>query len=142
MNFDLAESLDILQRTPSILDPMLRTAAPQWLAANEGDGTWNAIEIVGHLIFGEETDWVPRARIILEQQGDPRFTPFDRLGMFGRYSGWSIDRLLDRFAELRQLLGTWGRPRSTHLAQLVRVTAGRYRDDVGPWIAYLSALTR
>ena len=65
-SFDLRETFDILARTPAVLDTLLRRTASSWHAINEGAGTWSAFDVVGHLIFGEETDWVPRARIILE----------------------------------------------------------------------------
>lgn len=102
MNFDLAQSLDRLERTPSVLDALLRGTAPEWYRANEGADTWSAWDVLGHLIYGEETDWVPRARIILEH-GDARpFEPFDRFAQFTRSAGLSLEQLLDRFAELRR----------------------------------------
>lgn len=174
MNFDLDESLDLLARTPAVIDRLLRGLPVEWTSANEGSDTWSAIDVVGHLIFGEETDWVPRARIILAQGAHTSFQPFDRIAMFERFAGWPLARLLDRFAELRrenlelvrswqlsdaqldltglhpefgsvtlrQLLATWVVHDLTHLAQIVRVLANRYRDDVGPWRAYLSVLDR
>jgi len=101
-SFDLRETFDILARTPAVLDTLLRRTASSWHAINEGAGTWSAFDVVGHLIFGEETDWVPRARIILEHGEGTEFEPFDRFAQFSRFGGWSLDRLLDRFAELRR----------------------------------------
>lgn len=101
MSFDLAETLDILGRTPPALDTLLRGTSSAWHANNEGAETWSAYDVVGHLIHGEETDWVPRARIILEQGENRSFEPFDRFAQFSRFAGWSLDQLLDRFAELR-----------------------------------------
>jgi len=102
MTFDLSETLDILSRTPAVLDDLLRGTSDSWNAINEGDGTWSAVDIAGHLIHGEETDWLPRARIILEHQDSRPFEPFDREAQFQRFGGWSLDRLLDRFAQLRR----------------------------------------
>jgi hypothetical protein len=99
--FDLAQTLDLLARTPAVLDRLLRGIAPQWHAVNEGEGTWSAKDVIGHLIHGEETDWVPRARIILEHGPSRPFEPFDRVAMFTRFADWDLERLLDRFAELR-----------------------------------------
>jgi uncharacterized damage-inducible protein DinB len=101
MSFDLSESLDILGRTPRVLDSLLRDTSASWHDTDEGHGTWSAVGVVGHLIHGEETDWVPRARIILEHGESRPFEPFDRFAQETRFAGWSLDHLLDRFAELR-----------------------------------------
>jgi hypothetical protein len=102
MAFDLAETLDLLSRTPGVLDRLLRGTSASWNSIDEGEGTWSAVAVVGHLVHGEETDWVPRARIVLEH-GDTRpFEPFDREAQFRRFGNWPLDRLLDRFAELRR----------------------------------------
>jgi hypothetical protein len=106
MTFDLPETLDLLERTPAVVGTLLRGTSASWHAVDEGPETWSALDIVGHLIHGEETDWVPRARIILEhglEHGEIRpFEPFDRFAQLTRFAGWPLDRLLDRFAELRQ----------------------------------------
>jgi hypothetical protein len=99
--FDLAETLDLLERTPRVLDALLRGTSPEWHAIDEGPDTWSAAIVVGHLIHGEETDWVPRARIMLEHGDAVPFESFDRFAQFGRFHGWPLERLLDRFAELR-----------------------------------------
>lgn len=101
MRYDLDRALEILERTPRILDTQLRGLDLAWTEANEGPGTWSPVEVVGHLVQGEEVNWIPRTRWILEQ-GDRRpFEPFDRDAMLERYAGWPLDRLLDRFAQLR-----------------------------------------
>jgi uncharacterized damage-inducible protein DinB len=102
MSFSLPDTLDLLERTPAVLGTLLRDTSAAWHTHNEGAGTWSAFDVVGHLIHGEETDWVPRARILLEHGPDRPFEPFDRFAQFDRFAGWSLDRLLDRFAELRQ----------------------------------------
>jgi hypothetical protein len=111
MSFDLDETLDILERTPSVLNALLRDVSESWSTVNEGLHTWSAFDIAGHLIHGEETDWIPRARIILEHGETRPFVPFDRFAQFERFAGWSIAQLLDRFAELRrenlQVVGGW-----------------------------------
>lgn len=102
MSFDLSETLDILRRTPAVLDSLLRGTGASWHAQNEGPDTWSAFDVVGHLIHAEETDWIPRARFILEHGESRPFEPFDRFAMLNRFGDWSLDRLLDRFAEARQ----------------------------------------
>lgn len=101
MTFDLPETLDILGRTPSVVSALLRGSSGVWHATNEGPGTWSAFDVVGHLIDGEETDWVPRARIILEYGEHQTFEPFDRFAQLRRSRGASLSQLLDRFSELR-----------------------------------------
>ncbi|HSN85609.1 MAG TPA: DinB family protein [Thermoanaerobaculia bacterium] len=102
MSFDLPEALDLLGRTPAVVGSLLRGTSASWHDVNEGPGTWSAKDVVGHLIHGEETDWVPRARIILEQGESRPFEPFDRFAQFARFAGWPLPQLLDRFTELRQ----------------------------------------
>ena len=82
MSFDLSETLDLLERTPVVLDALLRGIGGSWHLASEGPDTWSAFDVVGHLIHGEETDWVPRARIILEHGAARPFEPFDRFDAF------------------------------------------------------------
>jgi hypothetical protein len=102
VSFDLAETLDLLERTPAVLDALLRGSSPAWHALDEGPETWSAIDVVGHLIHGEETDWIPRARIVLEHGDGVPFESFDRFAQATRFAGWPLDRLLDRFAESRR----------------------------------------
>ena len=174
MSFDLSETLDLLERTPAVVNALLRGTSASWHGIDEGPGTWSAFDVAGHLIHGEETDWVPRARIILEHGESRPFEPFDRFAQFTRFSGWSLDQLLDRFAELRQanletvrnwrlteaqldlpgrhpelgavnlqqLLATWAVHDLNHIAQISRVMAKRYTQEVGVWREYLSILNR
>ena len=99
--FDLAEGIQILERTPATLRALLEGLSPAWILANEGPDTFSPFDVVGHLIDGEETDWIARARIIVAQGPDPRFQPFDRFRHRERNKGRSIGDLLDEFARLR-----------------------------------------
>lgn len=101
MEFDLDQGVAVLERTPHVLRDMLATLGPEWTDATEGPETWSPYVIVGHLIHGERADWIPRARIILAQGADRRFTPFDRLAQFRESQGRALGELLDEFAELR-----------------------------------------
>lgn len=101
MHFDLAESLAILSRTPRVLRDLLLDLPEGWVSVNEGPDTWNAREVLGHLIHGEDTDWVPRAQIILGGSGSGRFEPFDRFAHLTRFKGRSVPELLDLFAKRR-----------------------------------------
>src|SRR5215212_1934214 len=101
MDFDLTEGIAVLERTPHTLRAMLAGLPPAWTEANEGPETWSPYDIVGHLIHGERTDWIGRARIILAQGPERRFEPFDRFAMFRESQGKSLAGLLDEFARLR-----------------------------------------
>jgi hypothetical protein len=101
MDFDLVDAVAVLGRTPHILSAMLTGLSPGWAEATEGPETWSPWVIVGHLIHGERTDWVPRARLILAQGTERRFTPFDRGAQFRESEGKSLHGLLDEFARLR-----------------------------------------
>jgi hypothetical protein len=102
MELDLDDAQSVLARTPAILDALLRGLPDPWVRNDEGPGTWSPFDVVGHLIHGERTDWIPRARIILEAGEARPFEPFDRVAMFEASRGKSLGELLDAFAELRR----------------------------------------
>lgn len=102
MEFELIQAIAILGRTPATLISLLRDLPEAWLFQNEGPDTWSPYDVIGHLIHGEETDWVPRARIILAHGQSRAFEPFDRVAMFEESKGKSIGELLDTFARLRE----------------------------------------
>ena len=174
MQFELTQANQILERTPVALRGLLGGLADAWTASNEGQDTFSAFDNIGHLVHGERTDWIPRARIILAQGADRRFEPFDRFAQYHESRGRSLTELLDEFARLRaenlatlrgwqltdrelalegehpalgtvtlrQLLATWVAHDLGHTAQIARVLAKQYREEVGPWRAYLPILDR
>jgi hypothetical protein len=101
MEPNFSDTMSLLARTPATLNALLRDLPETWTNRNEGPNTWSPFDIVGHLIHGELTDWMPRARMIL-QYGDTRaFEPFDRLAQERESKGKSLAQLLDQFARLR-----------------------------------------
>jgi DinB superfamily len=100
--FNLAEAVAVLTRTPATLNALLRGLPNVWVRSNEGKDTWSAFDILGHLIFGERTDWMPRVRIILESGESRLFDPFDRFGELKESQEKSLEQLLDDFAHLRR----------------------------------------
>ena len=101
--FSLAEVTAVLARTPASLDALLRGLPDIWVRRNEGNDTWSAFDVVGHLAFAERTDWMPRVRILLEH-GDARpFDPFDRFAQLKENQDKSFDEVLDDFARLRKV---------------------------------------
>jgi DinB superfamily len=169
MSLQLSEAVAVLERTPRTLRALLEGLPEAWLGATEGASTWSAFDVVGHLCDGEETDWIPRARIILEHGEARPFDPYDRFRHQRVDHGRTLEERLARFDRLRseslrslaalsideaalarrgthpelgpvtlgQLLATWVAHDLDHLHQISRVLARRYRDDVGPWVAYL-----
>jgi len=103
MEFQIELATEVLRNTPSTLNSLLRNVSEPWLIHNEGPETWSPFDIVGHLIHGEETDWIPRAKIILEHGQERLFEPFDRFAMFEKSRGKTIAELLDTFARLREV---------------------------------------
>lgn len=174
MNYTLPDALDVLSRTPSVLDRLLRDLPDAWILPSEGPDTWSAYDVVGHLIHGEKTDWIPRARLILSDVADKRFESFDRFAQFENSRGKTLSQLLDEFAflrtenldtfdswnlqqtdldktgihpefgtvTLRQHLATWVTHDLGHIAQIARVMAKQYKEEVGPWVRYLGILNR
>ncbi len=174
MDFDLTADTAILERTPHVLRAMLSGLPDPWIRADEGPDSWSPYVIVGHLIHGERTDWVERARIILAQGPERRFTPFDRFAQLRESQDTPLTELLGEFAAfraenlvtlagwrltdaqlaltgehpalgtvtLRQLLATWAAHDLGHIAQIARVMARQYREEVGPWREYLTIMDR
>lgn len=101
MKFSLEQSLNILERTPSILRTLLVNLNEEWIYNNEGPETWSPFDIVGHLIHGEKTDWLLRVKIILKGGPNPGFEPFDRFAQFDQSKGRSLEILLQEFDQLR-----------------------------------------
>jgi uncharacterized damage-inducible protein DinB len=171
--FVLDEATSLLSRTPAVLDALLRGLPEPWITTDEGNGTWSPFDVVGHLIHGERTDWMPRLRLVLEHGEQTPFEAFDRRAQFVFAAGMTLPRLLDEFATLRrgslqqlaaltltaadlerrglhpelgsvtvrQLLATWVAHDLDHRSQISRVLAHRYRDEVGPWRAYLRIIS-
>jgi hypothetical protein len=101
VEFDLRVAIPVLERTPATLRTLLEGLPAAWTDANEGPDTWSPFDVVGHLIHGERTDWIPRARMILEEGRSRAFEPFDRFAQFRDSEGKTLDELLDEFARLR-----------------------------------------
>ena len=101
MAHNLEHTIAVLSRTPSTMNAMLRDLPEEWIHRNEGDGTFSAFDVIGHLIHGDRTDWIPRARIILELGDTKPFEKFDRLAQVRESKGKSLPQLLDEFARIR-----------------------------------------
>jgi hypothetical protein len=172
MDFILEEAIPVLERTPAVLSALLEDLPEAWAGARDGPEAWSPSEIVGHLIHGELTDWIPRARIILKQESYRRFEPFDRFaelksdrslrdrlreleklraGNVATLRGWNLkEKDLELTGEhpefgivtLRQLLATWVVHDVSHIAQITRTMAREYTAAVGPWREYLRVLQR
>jgi uncharacterized damage-inducible protein DinB len=102
MNFNTEKSIEILERTPNVLIAMLQNISADWTTNNEGGESWSVYDIIGHLIHGEKTDWMPRAEIILSENPDKRFELFDRFAQFEASKEKSLVQLLDEFKILRE----------------------------------------
>ena len=101
MKFELTHAIEVLRQTPYTLQPMLDCLSVDWTASSGDADSWGVYDIIGHLIHGEETDWIPRAEIILAQGENRTFVPFDRTAQFGQPKERSLDDLLTEFAHLR-----------------------------------------
>jgi hypothetical protein len=101
MQQNLQHTMALLARTPSSLNALLRDLPQEWTMQNEGGNTFNAFDVIGHLIHGERTDWMPRAKRILEFGETRAFDPFDRRAQEGESEGKLLGQLLDEFARLR-----------------------------------------
>jgi hypothetical protein len=169
VEFRLDHALEVLSRTPAVLQAWLSGLSEPWIFGRYGPDTFHPFDVVGHLIHGERTDWIPRVRLILEYGDSRPFEPFDRFAMRAATRGAPLSELLDDFAALRaenlaalrslqltpahlqrrglhpalgsvtlaQLLATWVAHDLNHLHQVAKAMAFQYRDETGPWQAYL-----
>lgn len=101
MEPDLQQTISLLTRTPAVLNVLLRDLPEAWVTRNEGEGTWSAFDVIGHLIDGERTNWLPRAKMILQFGESQTFKTFDRLEHVRESRGKSLQQLLDEFSRLR-----------------------------------------
>jgi uncharacterized damage-inducible protein DinB len=166
----IADATTLLARTPDALSALLTGLPDEWLHRDDGEGTWSAYAIAGHLLHGDATNWLPRIRLIMEHGTGRPFEPFNRVAML-EWEREPVGALLDRFRAVRaaslhdleltetdlarsgthpefgtvtlqQVLAAWVAHDLTHLAQIGEVLAGRYRDEVGPYRRYMPALER
>jgi hypothetical protein len=101
MQFNLNHTLEILERTPGLIAQLLENLPEDWIHNNEGPDTWSPFDIVGHLIHGEKTDWIPRMEIMLSEDRDKKFQAFDRFAQFEDSKGMDLRQLLETFQSLR-----------------------------------------
>lgn len=173
MKFSIEKAFEVLEQTPNTLKSLLENLSDDWVLVNEGKETWSAFDVIGHLIHGENTDWIPRWKIILFEN-NKQSIPFDRYAQFENSKGKNITQLLNEFKKLRtenlkylkslsltesqlnltgvhpefgrvttkELLSTWVTHDLGHIAQISRVIAKQYKNEVGPWTQYISILNK
>ncbi len=166
---DLRHTIALLSHTPVALDALLRGLPDAWTSHNEGENTWTVVDVVGHLVYCERVNWMPRVRQFGKSEA---FQHFNRRGHLREIPGKLLGQLLDEFSRLRlenlselrslnfqpedlamraehpvlgsvalsQLLATWAAHDLTHLHQISRVMAHQYREAVGPFIKNLGVL--
>ena len=172
MKFALDQAIVILQRTPGTIKSLIENLGENWTNANEGPETFSPFDVVGHLIYGEKTDWVVRAKIILQGTNQKTFEPFDRFAQERESKGKSLNQLLTEFeflrnenfywlneqnlstkdlertgihptlgaVSLKHLLACWVVHDLTHIAQITRVMAKQYKDEIGLWTEFFRIL--
>jgi uncharacterized damage-inducible protein DinB len=102
MSFTVEKSIEILERTPEVLETMLQNVSADWTENNEGGETWSVFDVLGHLVHGEKTDWIARMEIILSDAPDKKFAPFDRFAQFEDSEAKTLRELLEEFKGLRK----------------------------------------
>jgi hypothetical protein len=169
---NLNDTMALLERTPAALNSLLRGLPEPFIHRNEGEATFTVFDVIGHLIYADKVDWMPRAHRILEHGESVAFDPFDRWGHVKESSGKSMSELLDEFVRVRsrclddlralnlqpeqmsfngkhsslglvslsELLATWAAHDLTHLHQISRIMAQQYRNEVGPFVAFLGVM--
>ncbi|HMJ48554.1 MAG TPA: DinB family protein [Ferruginibacter sp.] len=173
MKYTVQGALEILERTPAVLNTLLNGLSDDWVMNNEGPETFSPYDVIGHLIHGEKTDWTERAKMILEFSNTKTFVPWDRFAQYEESKGKLLPQLLDEFASirkenivwfkglnlteddldkkgmhpklgdvtLRNLLSTWVIHDLTHIAQVTRVMAKQYKQEMGPWVDFFRIMS-
>ena len=142
MKFQWDDAIPVLRRTPSVLRALLSGLPDSWIGATEGPGTWSPFDVVGHLIHGERTDWMPRVEHLLRHGEALPFPAFDREAMFAASAGLSLDQLLDAFDRLRT--ESLGRLAGLDLADADLARRGRHPEfgvvtlgqHLATWVAH------
>lgn len=169
MHINVNDAINLLARTPIVLNQLLDGLPESWITATEGPETWSPYDVIGHLIHGDKTDWIPRIQICLSDTDNKQFEPFDRFAQFENSKGKTLQQLLIEFEKVRtdnllilqslnlteedypktaihpafgeitlaQLLSTWVVHDLDHIYQISRILSSQYKDEVGPWKAYL-----
>jgi uncharacterized damage-inducible protein DinB len=101
VQYRLDQAIEVLSRTPRTFRALLEGLSEPWIRGTEGENTWSAFDVVGHLIHGERADWIGRARIILDEGDSRAFEPFDRFAQERESRGKSLEELLDEFQTRR-----------------------------------------
>jgi DinB superfamily len=172
MKYSTAQAIEILERTPAVLQSLLGGLSNGWVMHNEGPETFSPYDVIGHLIHGEKTDWTARAKMILEFGDSKTFVKWNRFAQYEESKGKSLQQLLDEFSAirkenmiwfkslalteagldkkgmhpvlgtvtLRNLLATWVAHDLTHIAQVTRVMAKQYKEEMGPWPEFFRIL--
>lgn len=142
MKFQFDDALPVLRRTPAVLRALLGDLPDPWIAATEGPGTWSPFDVVGHLIHGERTDWIPRVEHMLRHGDALAFPAFDREAMVTASRGLSLSELLDTFGRLRA--GNLDRLAALGLTEADLERPGRHpelgavtlRQHLATWVAH------
>ena len=172
MKYEIEKAIEVLSRTPLVLETLLTGLSNDWTHNNEGPDTWSPFEVVGHLIVNEETNFLPRAQLILSNQQPKVLSSISMTAHLERFNDISIDKLLQMFRDLRKqnvvilqslsisnsdltktvihpkvgtvqlsnVLSTWVTHDLIHIAQISRVMAKQYKNEVGPFIEFLPRL--
>ena len=101
MKFQIEKVVEILSQSPAVIKSLLGNLSDEWIKNAPGSENWSPFDIVGHLIHGEETDWIPRAEIILAQGENLTFEPFDRFAQFEKSKDKTLNELSETFAAAR-----------------------------------------
>ena len=168
MEYNFKQAIEILERTPDVLNALLNGLSDDWIINNEGTDSFSPYDVVGHMLHGENADWTERIKRILEFGNTKPFEIFDRFAMYEESKGKTLKQLLNEFrlarknnitwfkelqlteadldrkglhpklgeVTLRNLLSTWVIHDLSHIAQINRVMAKQYKNDMGPWVEF------
>lgn len=172
MKYEMKKAIEVLSRTPLVLETLLTGLSNEWIHNNEGPGTWSPFEVVGHLIVNEETNFLPRTQLILSDEVSKVLMPIDMTAHLERFRGRSMETIIKEFKDLRaqnlqtlqslhisnnelsktamhpkvgevklsHVLSTWVAHDLIHIGQITRTMAKQYKNEVGPFIEFLTRL--
>ncbi|MEY2917160.1 MAG: hypothetical protein RIS73_874 [Bacteroidota bacterium] len=172
MKYNIAQAIEILEKTPAVCTALLAGLSNDWVMNNEGPETFSPYDVIGHLAHGEKADWTERTKMILDFGNTKTFVKWNRFAQYEESKGKSLVQLLDEFAVIRKqniawfkslqlnetdfdkkgmhpvlgevtlknLLSTWVAHDLTHIAQITRVMAKQYKEEMGPWPQFFRIL--
>lgn len=101
------EIIHRLERTPLILEAMLRGVCEELLLHNEGENTWNTKQVLAHLVYMEQNNWCKKLGLLLNNTSCKTFDQYSVKQQFQELVQKNSKQWLDEFIAIRTQSLQW-----------------------------------